>query len=76
MLTVVPWVSKLGVMRTKRSMVAEEVLQRDAQRGEESSLHSAWVHETSVQDDDNLGGVVGECEIGRVVWPVYHKMLG
>ena len=37
MLSVVPWVSKLGVMRTKRSMVVEEVLQRDAKRGEESS---------------------------------------
>ena len=46
MLSVVPSESKLGVMRTMRSMVAEEVLQQDAKRGEWSSLHSAWVHET------------------------------
>ena len=57
-------------------MVVAEALRREAKKVERSSLHSAWVHETSVQDDDNLGGVVGECEIGRVVWPVYHKMLG
>ena len=75
MLSVVPWVSKLGVMRTKRSMVAEEVLQRDAQRGEESSLHSAWVHETSVPVDANLGEVAGEYTNGPVAQQGHQSIL-
>ena len=75
-MSVVPWVSKLGVMRTKRSMVAEEVLQRDAQRGEESSLHSAWVHETSVPVDANLGDQVAEGYVnGQVAQQGHHSIL-
>ena len=33
--------SKLGVLRTMKSVVVEEVLQLDAKRGEASSLHNA-----------------------------------
>jgi hypothetical protein len=68
--------SRLGVRRTKRSMVVEEELRQEAKKVERSSLHSAWVHETSVQDDANLGGAVEECEIDRVAWPVHQKILG
>ena len=56
--------------------MVEEELRREAKKAERSSLHSAWVHETSVQDDANLGGAVEECEIDRVAWPVHQKILG
>ena len=48
--------------------MVEEVLRLEAKKVERSSLHSAWVRETSVRVDASLGEGVEGCEIDRVAW--------
>ena len=58
--------SMLGVLRTMRSSMVEEVCQQDAKRDEGSSLHNAWVHETWVPSGANHVEVFEVCANDQV----------